>query len=432
MCYAIPGKIVELRTKVAVVDYFGERRNVLNEFADVKIGDYVYAQGGILIQKIPQRQALEILDQWRELFFHLKELDLKIVHKEKPTISQDAEFIRIIQKANEAEPLAEAEMLRILKTRDRDEEELIYYTANAIRQRELKNSCCVHGIIEFSNYCQQDCFYCGLRSENTGLKRYRMKMDEIVELAQIAVGDYGFKALVLQSGDDYFYSQEMLVEIIRRIKQSCPVLIFVSVGERPPQVYKAMYEAGARAVLLRFETSNPDLYKGVHTSSRLDRRLDLLGYVSKLGYLVATGGLIGLPGRTDIDLVQDVLLARSLKVDMYSFGPFIPHPDTPLAQVPLVDVPKVLKVLSLIRFLEPQAKILVTTALETLDPSQGRRLGLLAGANSVMLNLTPDKYKRFYEIYPHRAGIDKDISTSIKETLDLLYSLGRAPTDLGI
>ena len=153
---------------------------------------------------------------------------------------------------------------------------------------------------------------------------------------------------------------------------------------------------------------------------------------AKIGYLIATGSLIGLPCQTNEDILNDILLTASLNAEMYSFGPLIPHPETPFAQNPKVNTDDILKAIAVSRLSNPNAKILVTTALETLDKKDGRRLGLLAGANSLMINVTPEKYKGLYSIYPSKAGADKAVLESIGETLKLLYSLGRAPTDLGL
>jgi biotin synthase len=154
--------------------------------------------------------------------------------------------------------------------------------------------------------------------------------------------------------------------------------------------------------------------------------------LNEFGYIVATGFLIGLPGEREQDIINNILLTRSLKPEMYSFGPFIPHPQTPLANATKPDLHTVLKAIALSRLLDNNAKILVTTALETLDKKNGKRLGLLAGANSLMIDVTPRKYKKLYEIYPNKAGNEKSLEMNIKETIDLLYSLGRAPTDLGV
>jgi biotin synthase len=434
MCYAIPGKVVGLKDNIAVVNYFGEHRNVLNEFLDIQIGDYVYAQGGILVQKIPKKDAILILKEWRDRFFQLKKLDLKISETKGEVKLENKEVGEIIEKAEKGVSLKRGEILRLLKTNDKKELDLLFKIANRLRQKNLKNSCCVHGIIEFSNYCRNNCSYCGIRKDNKKLKRYRMNVDEIVELADYAVNQLGFKALVLQSGEDFWYTTEKLVEIIKRIKEKCGVLLFISIGGRSFNSYKKMYEAGARGVLLRFETSNPKLYKKIHSGSKSDfkKRIKLLKYIRKLGYIIATGSLIGLPNQTEEDLMNDILLTKSLHAEMYSFGPLIPHPETPLGNIGLVDINIVLKVLAVSRLVDPNAKILVTTALETLDKKNGRKLGLLSGANSLMINVTPPKHKNLYSIYPNKAGNDMDVEKNIEETLKLLYSLGRAPTDLGM
>lgn len=423
MCYAIPGRVIELNGKFAVVDYFGEHRNVFNEFEGLKVGDYVYAQGGIIVQKISEDDALIILKEWKQLFFELKEVDSAI------SVMDENTFDKILSNAEQG--LENEEALRLLKLSNKNEMDLLFKTANKLRQKRLKNSCCIHGIIEFSNYCRNNCFYCGIRCENKQLQRYRMTVEEIVVLADYSVNKLGFKALVLQSGEDMWYTTEKLVEIIKRIKEKCGVLLFMSVGTRSFECYTAMHEAGARGVLLRFETSNPKLYEKIHFGPKSDfkYRIALLKHIKKLGYIIATGALIGLPGQTETDLLNDILLAKSLEADMYSFGPFIPHPKTPFSGAEIVDINIVLKVLSVARLLNPDAKLLVTTALETLDVD-GRRLGLLSGANSLMINITPLEYKNLYEIYPNRAG--SDVETAVKNTLNLLYSLGRAPTDLGL
>ncbi len=432
MCYAIPGKVVEVKNNIVIVDYFGERRNVLNDFFDISKGDYVYAQGGILVKKISKKNATLILNEWKDKFFDLKKVDSKLSEiKEISPI--DKEFEKIIEKSRQGVSLKKEEMLRLLKTNNKNELDILFKTANKIRQDYLKNSCCVHGIIEFSNYCRNNCFYCGIRVDNKEIERYRMDVDEIVEVADYAVNQLGFKALVLQSGEDFWYTTEKLVEIIKNIKKRCGVLLFVGVGERSFSSYKKMYEAGARGILLRFETSNPKLYKKIHSGPKSDfkKRIEILKYTRKLGYIVATDSLIGLPGQTEVDLINDILLTKSLGTDMYSFGPLIPHTQTPLANTKVSNTNSVLKVIAVSRLINPDAKILITTALETLD-KEGKRRGLLAGANSLMINVTPYRYKVKYSIYPNRFIKDEVISKTIEKTLQLLYSLGRAPTDLGV
>jgi len=392
MCYAIPGKIVDISGRTATVDYFGERRKAyVDLLEDVAVGDNVYAQGGFLIRKISQEEADEVLKTWEDIFFKLKEQDKKLANNPKN----------------------------------------LYERANAIRQSRQDNSCCVHGIIEFSNYCRCDCLYCGIRSGNKNIRRYRMEIPEILSAVDLAVS-HGFQALVLQSGEDPYYNDDILEAIVRNIRAKHPVLIFVSVGERSVEAYKRMFNAGARGVLLRFETSNPEIYKKIKPVSDIDARLNLIRSLKDMGYLVVTGFLIGLPGQRPDDIMKDIKMTADLGAEMFSFGPFIPHPQTPLAGEKTPSLKKVLDAVANSRIMNPDAKILVTTALETIWGLDGAKSALMAGANSLMINVTPEKYRAFYDIYPDRFGTKIKIEEHIDMVVGLLRSIGRAPTDLSI
>ncbi|MBU1130914.1 [FeFe] hydrogenase H-cluster radical SAM maturase HydE [Patescibacteria group bacterium] len=427
MCYAIPGQIVKIKDRLAVVDYFGECRNVLRDFSDVKIGDFVYAQGGIIINKIPEGEAKEILEFWQDKFFELKKIDRRVSKIHQSKVSDN--LLAILQKVNLNQKLADDDLLKLLNASAEQELKLVFETANNIRQKEHDNACCVHGIIEFSNYCQNNCWYCGIRKSQK-IDRYRMSLDEIIKAAKSAVNKLGFKALVLQSGEDNWYTEDKLVRLVKEIKK-LNVLIFLSIGERPKKTYKKLYEAGARANLLRFEISNKKIFQKLRPGADFDKRLELIEYTKKLGYILATGFLVGLPNETSDDIINNIKLTKSLKADMYSFGPLIPAAGTPLKNQKKVDKNLLLKIIAITRSLDRQAKILVTTALETLDKN-AKRAGLLAGANSLMLNITPSNFRKKYIIYPGRPDMDKEINQSVKETINLLYSIGRAPTDVGI
>lgn len=392
MCYAIPGKVVEINGSLITLEYFGERRKARNEFYTLSPGEYVYAQGGVVIQKIAEREALPILETWQELFFKLRETDLRLAREDRT----------------------------------------LYGTANTIRQKKLGNATCVHGILEFSNYCGSDCLYCGLRKSRSQLRRYRMNVEEILAAADYAVNKLGFKALVLQSGEDPWYDTEKLSRLVKEIRNRCGLLLILSIGERDMETYKRLYDLGSRGVLLRFETSRPDLYQRIRPGHILEKRLKLIRELGQLGYLIMTGFLIGLPDQTEEDIWRDIELTQGLGAEMFSFGPFIPHPETPLAKTPAPSLDLVLRTIARTRILYPEAKILVTTALETLDKKDGARRGLLAGANSLMIDITPRHYRELYELYPHRAGTEIDVAQRIKEVIELLHSLGRAPTDLGL
>ena len=337
-----------------------------------------------------------------------------------------------MDKALEGIPLNKKDLLCLLSINDTRSLEILYKTANYLRHKHLKNSCCVHGIIEISNYCSQNCSYCGISKKNKKLLRYRMSPEEIINTAVEATEKYGFKALVLQSGEDSFYDTDGLVKIVKKIKQRANTLICISFGEVGVPGLKQLYKAGARALLMRFETSNPKIYQKLHPGRNLNTRLLHLKEAQKLGYLIMTGGLIGLPNQTNEDIINDIYLTKELKAEMYSFGPFLPGPNTPLAKKLPPKSENVLKTLAIARLVDPKnAKILITTAFETLS-KQARKKGLLAGGNSVMINVTPIKYRKNYSIYPNRANNTKKINTQIQKTLNLLKSLGRAPTDLGM
>ncbi len=392
MCYAIPGEVIKINGDTVTVEYFGQKKNVRNEFYKLELGDYVYAQGGLVIQKISAEEAIPTLEIWHEFFVKLQEIDLRITDKPKN----------------------------------------LYQRANHIRRKNIGNSCCIHGIIEFSNYCRCNCLYCGIRKGNNQLKRYRMSAIEIVNACDYAVNELNFKALVLQSGEDLWYDGKMLVHIVEEVRKRCPVLIVISIGERDIETYRKLYQAGARGVLLRFETSRRDLYERIKPDHHLDDRLNQIGRLRGLGYLVMTGFLIGLPGQTEQDILNDIRLTNSLKPEMFSFGPFIPHPQTPFSDASPPPLELVLQTIARCRILYPKALIPVTTALETLNKKDGARKGLLSGANSIMINLTPERYRNFYEIYPDRPDLKIDIKSRINRVIKLLQEIGRAPTDLGL
>jgi biotin synthase len=385
-----------------------------------------------VIKKVPEAEAKDILSAWGELFFELQDMDLRLSRLDLKKENIDKKLALTLDKALENIPLKKDELMYLANIKDKESLDLLFKTANFLRQKFHKNSCCVHGIIEISNYCKQYCLYCGISAHNKNIERYRMSQEEIIEAAAQAIEGYGFQALVLQSGEDPGYSVDELADTIKKIKEKFPVLICISFGEIGLKGLETLYQAGARAMLLRLETSNRKSYQQLHPGQALRSRLSHIEYARKLGYLIMTGGLIGLPGQTKNDIVNDILLAKELGAEMYSFGPFLPHPDTLLQEKKVPSQEEVLKVLALARIIDPQnAKILVTTALETLDPS-ARRNGLMCGANSVMLNVTPLKYRKLYSIYPQRAHDDEEINAQIQETIDLLKSLGRAPTDLGV
>jgi biotin synthase len=432
MCYAIPGRVKAFEGKYITVDYFGEERRAVNELSGLALGDYVYAQGGFVITKVSAREAELTLETWKDLFFELQAIDEKSVAI-SPWSGKKYEHVRgFMDRILAGGKITREETRYLLGVTSSGEKEFLFSAANYLRQQHHKNSCCVHGIIEISNTCVEGCHYCGISSFHKALVRYRMSKDEILEAVRSAVEDHGFKALVLQSAEDPGRSVDELVDIITEIKQRFGVLIFISFGEIGLQGLERLYAAGARGLLLRFETSNPGLYAKFHPGSSWDERIAHIKKANELGYLIVTGSLIGLPGQTLDDLARDIELAGELNVEMLSMGPFLPHPATPLAHMPSPSVEDVAQVLAVARFtLDPDVKILVTTGFETLS-LEARRIGLMAGANSVMLNVTPVDKRALYNIYPGRAHQDDTIDAQIQGTIKMLEGLGRAPTDLSV
>jgi len=430
MCYAIPGKVKQLNGRRVTVDYFGRQKYALNETKDLRPGDYVYVQGGYVLDKVPAAKAAAILRDWRELFLELEKIDA--ARSALPREAVPTPVSRILLKTANGQKLNKADSLALLDCRDKKDIDLLYRTANAIRHKHHDNSCCVHGVIEISNACGQQCAYCGISRQNLKIRRFRMSSRQILAAAKTAVKTYGFRSLVLQGAQDCGRPLKEIAQVIREIKNTYAALVFISLGEIGVAGLEMLFNAGARGLLMRFETSNPRLYEKYRPGCKLSTRLAHLKKAQELGYLLATGSLIGLPGQTTQDIWEDIALAVNLNPDMISLGPFISHPQTTLAGSSSVTSQTILKAMALARLIAaPQSKILITTALETLDP-QARARGLEAGGSSLMLNATPLQYRKLYSIYPARAHETESLAHQIKETIALLASLGRAPTDLGI
>jgi len=276
----------------------------------------------------------------------------------------------------------------------------------------------LRAIIEFSNYCKCNCLFCGIRRGNKKLTRYRMSSKEIIESAESAVKE-GFKTVVLQSGEDPYWNAAKLSEVVKEIKKF-DVAVTLSVGELSYKDYALLREAGADRYLLKFETSNEKLFKALKPDTTLKKRLQCLKWIRVLGYETGSGIIVGLPGQTIETLTDDILLMKELELDMLGVGPFIPHPETPLRDAPMGNPLISLKVLAIMRILLPEANIPATTALRTISPHFCEK-AFQAGANVVMPDVTSEKYRNFYDIYPGK--------TQTKSSYDywenLLKSFGR-------
>ena len=301
--------------------------------------------------------------------------------------------------------LTREKIIEILK--DESQNDWLFSLADKIRRENVGDEVHLRGLIEFSNICKRTCKYCGLRCENKNLERYRISPEDMVLYAQKAV-EMGYKTVVLQSGEDEFYSREVMCKIIEQIK-NLDVALTLSIGEKSYDDYKAYKDAGADRYLLRIETTDRNLYEKMHPNMSFDNRLRCLKDLKTLGYEVGTGCLVGLPGQTVESLADDILFFKEIDADMIGIGPFISHPDTPLKDSANGSFTLALKVMALTRILLKDINIPATTAMETLNPN-GRIIALQSGANVVMPNVTTTEYRAKYEIYPGKICINENPS----------------------
>jgi biotin synthase len=311
----------------------------------------------------------------------------------------------VITKAEQGGLLRREEISGLISLSDSQEIERLYQAADRVRAECVGEEIFLRGIIEFSNYCMNNCRYCGLRRDNREAARYRMEEGRIMELAQ-AIKGRGCGTVVLQSGEDPYYTGERMCGIIARIKDETGLAITLSLGQRPFDDYKAFREAGADRYLLRHETANPVLFAGLCPGRSLDGRIQCLKWLGELDYEVGMGCMVGLPGQTVEDLADDVLLIRELGADMIGIGPFIPHEDTPLRNEVAGDTSLVLKMLAVIRLVTRDTNIPSTTALGVLD-GDSRRKAFQAGANVFMPVFTPRDFAERYDIYPGKGNVKK-------------------------
>ncbi len=294
----------------------------------------------------------------------------------------------------------------------------LWRRADDARRENVGDEVHLRGLVEISNHCVRQCHYCGLRSTNRDLTRYRMSAEEILDCARDALR-FGYGTVVLQAGEDPGLTRDWVSDVVRRIKSETRLAVTLSLGERGTDDLAAWKRAGADRYLLRFETSNAELFARIHPPRSGCAAVDrgrLLRELRRLGYETGSGVMIGIPGQTHQDLVRDLELFRELDLDMIGVGPFIPHPATPLgktqgkrsegerAQAPATEL-MTYKMVALARLVCPRANIPSTTALATLNLEAGRERGLQRGANILMPNLTPPRFRVHYEIYPAKACI---------------------------
>jgi len=313
----------------------------------------------------------------------------------------------------------------------------LWRAADDLRRSFVGNEVHVRGLMEPSNHCVRSCTYCGLRAENAALPRYRLSTEQVLAAARQA-HELGWGTLVIQAGEDYGLTREWVAELIRAIKRETPLAVTLSLGERPREDFAGWREAGADRYLLRFETSDPTLYAHIHPplSPCEPNRIERLRWLQELGYEAGGGVMIGIPGQSYAILARDIDLFRAMDFDMIGVGPYIANPDAPLGcgslkplrvdeQVP-ADELMGYKVVALTRLVCPEANLPATTALATVDRKHGRMLGLQRGANVIMPNLIPARYREMYRIYPGKAGYTETAEAAAGRLRGQFAEIGRS------
>ncbi len=304
----------------------------------------------------------------------------------------------------------------------------LYARADAVRREYCGEAVPVRAILEFSNYCANECLYCGLRAENAVPTRYRMSADDILAAVDQIAATGVAGTVVLQAGETPGYSDDEISALLRRIKAAHPALaITLSVGNRPRAVYARWREAGMDRYLLRFETSDPELYARLHPNGSLAERLQCLRDLRAVGVQTGSGFMIGLPGETLPTLARNILLCREFDLDMIGSGPYIPNPDTPLGAKPnaYADDPEMFfRAIAVLRLVNPAAHIPATTAFDAVFPG-GRDLVLQRGANVFMPNATPTSLRRDYQLYPGKPNVDESAAQFADRAVARLRAIGR-------
>ncbi|SJZ70882.1 iron-only hydrogenase maturation protein HydE [Cetobacterium ceti] len=333
---------------------------------------------------------------------------------------------KLIDKLYINNNLNEAELLFLLKNLDDDSRNYLIEKAYHTRLKSYGKTVFFRGLIEISNICSRNCFYCGIRAENKNVQRYRLSKEEILLSCEKGY-QLGYKTFVLQGGEDAFFKDEVLVDIIKSIKIKYPEnAITLSLGERSYESYKALYEAGADRYLLRHETANKALYHSLHPNMNFENRIQCLNNLKEIGYQIGAGFLIGLPNQTLNDFVQDLKFLKNLEPHMVGIGPFIPQKDTPLRYEKGGDAYTTITMLAIIRLLLPDVLLPATTALGTIDP-ESRNKAFKAGANVIMPNLSPFECRKKYALYDGKVFTNGEAAEEKKKIDENIRQAGFEP-----
>lgn len=305
----------------------------------------------------------------------------------------------LVERLERERTLPQDEFVALIQGRNAETAQLLAKKAVAQRQKYYGKDVYLRGLIEFTNYCKNDCYYCGIRRSNRQAERYRLSQEEILDCCRMGYG-LGYRTFVLQGGEDPWYTPERIAALVRQIKKNWPdCAVTLSVGEHPREAYLQWFDAGADRYLLRHETADACHYGLLHPDTMsLENRMKCLWDLKEIGYQVGCGFMVGSPGQTAEHLAKDLAFIRELEPHMVGIGPFIPQKDTPFGKEHAGTLELTVYLLSVIRLMLPQVLLPATTALGTIHP-QGRELGILAGANVCMPNLSPVAVREKYALY---------------------------------
>ncbi len=336
----------------------------------------------------------------------------------------DNKLKSLILRLADGEKLTADEYEYLISNRTEESAELLRSLAEKKRKEIYGNKIFVRGLIEIGNFCKNDCFYCGIRKSNKNCERYRLTKEDILLCCDEGYS-LGFRTFVMQGGEDAFWSDEFLCDLITEIKRQYPSsAATLSLGERSYESYKKLYNAGADRYLLRHETADSEHYSKLHPESlTLENRIKCLENLKKIGFQVGCGFMVGSPFQTNKTIAKDLEFIGKFKPDMCGIGPFIPHKDTPFKDYSAGSLELTCYLLSMIRLIHPPVLLPSTTALGTIHPS-GREMGILAGANVIMPNLSPLEVRKKYMLYNGKISTGEESAGSIKILKEKMTSIG--------
>lgn len=330
----------------------------------------------------------------------------------------------LVDKLEAQNRLNREEWIQLIEGRTPKLAQYIFEKARKIRQAYYGTDVYIRGLIEFTNYCKNDCYYCGIRRSNSRAHRYRLSEEQILRCCHQGY-TLGFRTFVLQGGEDGYFTDERMVNLVKEIRKNYPdCAITLSIGERSYDSYLALFEAGADRYLLRHETWDEEHYRLLHPPAfSAKHRQQCLWDLKKIGYQVGTGYMVGSPFQTAENLADDMLFLEELNPQMVGIGPFIPHHDTPFKDQAAGTLELTLYMLGLIRLMLPKVLLPATTALGTID-EKGRELGILAGANVVMPNLSPENVRKDYLLYDNKICTGSEAAECRMDLENRMHAIG--------